>query len=260
MIDNNQSKYEILRTLTLTASQGGSLENSAQLALRQAAELVGLNAAALYLRDKQGAVTTSVSHSDSEISARRLRELEENLFKSLREEKELVSAYMSFGGEAPYHSFTLPLRHGDEILGAVIGLQNGDRTVVSEDIFLETLSAALALHAVVTRGTTSIPREALDKERLAAVVETAVTVNHEINNPLTAILGNVQLLLLKRDDLDEELRKKLEVIEHSAGRIRDVTLKLMKLTTARTVEYAEGTDMLDLSGGEEEPGDKDQED
>jgi hypothetical protein len=52
---------------------------------------------------------------------------------------------------------------------------------------------------------------------------------------------------MKRDDLDEELRAKLEVIEVSAGRIKDVTQRLLKLTTPRTVDYSEGTPMIDIS-------------
>jgi len=83
------------------------------------------------------------------------------------------------------------------------------------------------------------------------VQETAVTVNHEINNPLTAILGNVQLLLMKRRELDDELAAKLQIIETSALKIRDVTQRLLKIRSARSVDYAEGTSMLDLSDDDE---------
>ena len=165
-----------------------------------------------------------------------------------------MSAYMSFGGEVPYHSFTLPLQHGSKIFGAVIGLQEGDKTIVSEDDFLETLSALLALnYAAEGIGKGHVPaKETLDKERLSAIVETAVAVNHEVNNPLTAILGNVQLLLLKRNDLDQDLRSKLKTIETSALKIKDVTQRLMRISSPRSVEYSEGTKMLDLSSDEDE--------
>lgn len=74
-----------------------------------------------------------------------------------------------------------------------------------------------------------------------------MTVNHEINNPLTAILGNVQLLLMSRKDLDEDPVTKLKTIEISAMKIKDVTQRLLRLTSARSVDYTEGTSMLDLS-------------
>ena len=91
-----------------------------------------------------------------------------------------------------------------------------------------------------------IATEILDKERLAAIVETAVTVNHEINNPLTAILGNVQLLLMHAENLDENTRQKLQVVEKSAFKIRDVTQRLLRITSVRSVEYVDGTNMLQL--------------
>jgi signal transduction histidine kinase len=247
MENKDQHRYEVLSLLARAGSNGDSSDRSFRTALDLSAGLVGLDAAALYLWDSNLAVKLNISTASSDEAGERLAFLEKSLFRNLRAESELVSAYMSFGGKQPCHSFTQPLRHGERIFGAVIGLQFGDRTLVSEDVFLETFSAALAVHAIVTGGETVIPRDVLDKERLAAIVETAVTVNHEINNPLTAILGNVQLLLMKRQDLDGDLRTKLEAIEASAGRIKDVTQRLLKMTTPRSVDYAEGTSMIDIS-------------
>ncbi|MCH9024717.1 MAG: hypothetical protein IH931_05215, partial [candidate division Zixibacteria bacterium] len=70
-------------------------------------------------------------------------------------------------------------------------------------------------------------------------------------NPLTAILGNVQLLLAKQENLNPDTISKLKVVEASALKIKDVTQKLLKLTHSRTVEYTDGASMLDLSEGEE---------
>ena len=156
---------------------------------------------------------------------------------------------MSFGGEPPLQTFTMPIRHADAILGAVIGIQEGDQRLVSEDLFLEAISAALSLYMVADKAQhgKALSKELIAKERLAAVQQTAVTVNHEINNPLTAILGNVQLLLMKKKDLDPELIAKLKTVEEAALKIKDVTQKLLRVTSARSVEYAEGTSMLDLS-------------
>jgi signal transduction histidine kinase len=254
MEDKQHNKYEILRGLAVSGARGQSLQSTGEMALRQAADLVGLKAAAMYLWDENMDVKLAVTHADSDSSRDRLASLEDNLFASLRRERKLISAYMSFDDDPPVHSFTHPLRHGKSIFGAVIGIQEGERTLVAEDVFLEALSAAVALN-VIADGMASgkgVDKDLLEKERLGAVVETAVTVNHEINNPLTAILGNVQLLLLKRDTLDEELQRKLETIEEAAMKIRDVTQKLLNLTSARSVEYSEGASMLDLSD-EEDP-------
>ncbi len=248
-MDNRPTdKFEILRLLAVAGAEGEDLNQASQAALSLAAQYVGLNAAAVYLWDGSQQITVTITHADTEQSRQRLAGLEESLFADLRKERRLLSAYLSFGGEPPYHSFTLPLRQGARIFGAVIGLQEGKKTIIAEDVFLETLSALLALvHAARGQAGGVISQELLDKERLSTILETAVTVNHEINNPLTAILGNVQLLMLKRDDLDDELKAKLKTIEASAMKIRDVTQRLMRMTSPKTVDYSDGTRMVDIS-------------
>lgn len=252
-MDKQSDKYDILRQLVVAGSRGEGLSGASETALRQASELVGLTAGALYLWDREGNVEITVTHASTESGKDRLKSLEDELFSSLRREKHLVSAYMSFGGSNPCHSFTLPLRHGERIFGAVIGLQEGERTIVSEDLFLEALSSLLALNYAAVGVSESIPgsKEDLEKEKLAGIVETAVTVNHEINSPLTAILGNIQLLLRNPDNLNEEVAAKLKTIEISAERIREVTHRLLRVTSPRSVEYADGIKMLDISDEEE---------
>ena len=249
MQDQDLNRFDILRGLALAGSQGESLRVSAEPALRQTCQLMGLSAASLYVWNDKRELAFEIAHATSEDSRKRLTALENDLFAVLRDRRQLVSAYMTFGGEAAYQAFTLPLHHGDKIFGAVIGLAPAGIKLVGEDVFLEALSASLSLNALVDglSRDVSISKDIVDKERLAAIIEMAVTVNHEVNNPLTAILGNVQLLLLKRTDLDPELQAKLKTIETSALKIKDVTQKLLRLTSARSVKYTEGTNMLDLS-------------
>jgi signal transduction histidine kinase len=69
-------------------------------------------------------------------------------------------------------------------------------------------------------------REALAErdERLAALAELAARVRHEINNPLTGLIGQTQLLL--REDLSETARRRVLTIEQLANRIRDTVAEL----------------------------------
>ena len=69
---------------------------------------------------------------------------------------------------------------------------------------------------------------------------------------LTAILGNVQLLLMNNKNLDDELKAKLKTVEKSALKIKDVVQRLLNVSSPRSVEYTEGTNMLDLSDKDEE--------
>ncbi len=252
--NTHRDRFEILRALTISGVRGDELKQTVATALAEASALVGLSAAAVYLWKEGFEISLSVTHAVDDAHRKTLLSLEKSLFATLRHERGLTSAYLSFGGDAPAQSFTLPLRHGKTIFGAVIGLQDSEHKLISEDYFLEAFSGAVALN-VIADGLvkeSGISKEMLDKERLSAIIELAVTVNHEINNPLTAILGNVQLLLLKRADLDPELQAKLKTIEVSAMRIRDVTQKLLRLTSVKSKEYAEGTSMLDLGDGERE--------
>ena len=253
MEDRAQNRFDILRQLAVAGYRGEDFRPTAEMALRQAADLVGLKAAALYLWDESKAVNLAVAYADSEQAKDTLGSLEETLFAGLRRERQLLAAYMSFGGNPPLQTFTMPIRHGETVMGAVIGIQEGDKRLVSEDIFLEAISAALSLYLVADKANQvkAVTKEVIAKERLGAVQQTAVTVNHEINNPLTAILGNVQLLLMKRKDLDPELVAKLRTVEEAALKIKDVTQRLLKVTSARSIDYAEGTSMLDISDDNE---------
>ena len=67
-------------------------------------------------------------------------------------------------------------------------------------------------------------RIAVYEARLDEMAELVARVRHEINNPLTGVLGQSQLLL--REDLNEKARKRAETIENMAIRIRDVVAQL----------------------------------
>ena len=248
---NNETpdKYGILRQLAMAGSHGADIRQTAEVALQQAAQLVGLKAAAMFLWDDKREITVSASYAQSEAAGEKLESLETNLFAHLRKEQKLLAAYMTFDGEPPLQSFTHPIRYLSKTMGAVIGIQESSSKLIAEDLFIEALSAAISLNALAMEigKSQAASIDQINKERLGAVQQTAVTMNHEINNPLTAILGNVQLVLMKRQDLDEDLVAKLKTIEISALKIRDVTQKLLRLTSVRSVDYTEGTSMLDLS-------------
>jgi signal transduction histidine kinase len=62
------------------------------------------------------------------------------------------------------------------------------------------------------------------KARMDEVSDLITRVRHEINNPLTGVLGQAQLLL--REDLSDRARKRAEIIEELAIRIRDIVAQL----------------------------------
>jgi hypothetical protein len=87
-------------------------------------------------------------------------------------------------------------------------------------------------------------------ERLASISQLTVSLNHEINNPLTSILGHIQLILLNlkrgKEFSSAELEKFLEQVESDAKRIKDLLFSLRKLTEPVVTEYIGGVSMIDL--------------
>lgn len=65
------------------------------------------------------------------------------------------------------------------------------------------------------------------RNRLDEVAELVARIRHEINNPLTGVLGQAQLLL--REDLSEKARKRAQTIEELAIRIRDIVAQLREV-------------------------------
>ena len=63
--------------------------------------------------------------------------------------------------------------------------------------------------------------------KLEEVVGIVARVRHEINNPLTGVLGQAQLLL--REDLSEKARKRALAIEELALRLRDIVGQLRQI-------------------------------
>ncbi|HVQ40527.1 MAG TPA: histidine kinase dimerization/phospho-acceptor domain-containing protein [Pyrinomonadaceae bacterium] len=63
--------------------------------------------------------------------------------------------------------------------------------------------------------------------RLVEVAELIARVRHEINNPLTGVLGQAQLLL--REELSEKARKRALTIEELAIRLRDIVAQLRQI-------------------------------
>ena len=61
------------------------------------------------------------------------------------------------------------------------------------------------------------------------IVELVRRVRHDANNPLTAALGHVQLLLDDPVIVDEEARESLRIIESELRRLTEILRKLNEI-------------------------------
>ncbi len=104
-------------------------------------------------------------------------------------------------------------------------------------------------------------RELRRKDRLATLGEVAVAVCHEINNPLEAIVNQVELLdqFIRKhagDDRATVEEERIEAIRHELRKIQAIVTRLVDLSRGgryTTREYHGGTQMADLSGNEHRP-------
>jgi PAS domain S-box-containing protein len=90
-------------------------------------------------------------------------------------------------------------------------------------------------------------REALvQAERLGAIGQVGIAVRHEINNPLTTVIGNIELLIERYENRDSELTARLETVLHNALRIAEIVKQLQAIRNDKVVEYLKGVKMTDL--------------
>ena len=86
----------------------------------------------------------------------------------------------------------------------------------------------------------------VEAERLAAIGAVVASVNHEINNPLCAIVLNAQLLRMDIEKNSGKTGERLDNIEANVARIQRITQRIQELKDSDTTEYVSGEQMLNL--------------
>lgn len=71
-----------------------------------------------------------------------------------------------------------------------------------------------------------LEQKAQAARRLATIGELASGIAHEINNPLTGVIGFSQLLMQK-DNIPDDIRKHLEIINDNSQRVADIVRRLL---------------------------------
>jgi signal transduction histidine kinase len=80
--------------------------------------------------------------------------------------------------------------------------------------------------------------EGMEGDRLKSIVELVRRIRHDANNPITAALGHVQLLLEDPAVQDEEVLESLRVVESELRRLTEI---LRRLNEVRLDDPGENT-------------------
>jgi PAS domain S-box-containing protein len=137
----------------------------------------------------------------------------------------------------------VPLVREGKAIGALF--VNGERPGQFAARQLELLNV-LAAQAAIAVENARLVNKLVKSERLAAIGQIGVTVRHEINNPLTAVLGNAEFLLRREADrLSADGQEALSDVAEGARRIREIVKKL-RSPEDRVTTYIDGTEMIDL--------------
>ncbi len=88
--------------------------------------------------------------------------------------------------------------------------------------------------------------EKMKNEKLKGVLEMAGAICHELNQPLHAILGYSELLLMDKDIDKKELNEILKTIVDQIARIKKITKKLLSITQYKTLTYAGKNKIFDI--------------
>lgn len=82
---------------------------------------------------------------------------------------------------------------------------------------------------------------------LAGIGELTIALQHEINNPLSALISHAELARLDAADRGER-NEQIETILQQAHRIAEIVRRISGLRNPMSVEYLPGTSMIDLGG------------
>ena len=258
-----RDRYDYLRALERFSQEAQNITNLEELGLRMV-ELVrgALRSSSVYffLPSKDEGDLVVVSYTGSERPSPQIVLRKSSMFvKWLRTHHGVLSA-KEFGVISQLQSLPLTDKSALEKIGGklyvpiktrdgglvgllVLGEKLSQQSYSDEDgRLLEALSNHLSINLENARLYSDVLREVVERKRaeeerlelerkiqinsrLTSIGEMAAGIAHEINNPLTPILGFADMLLKR--DLPEDVKDDLQIIRDSARRTADVTRRLL---------------------------------
>jgi DNA-binding response OmpR family regulator len=90
----------------------------------------------------------------------------------------------------------------------------------------------------------------IQAEKFRVLTQSAGAVAHEINQPLTALLGTADLMLMKLPE-DDPNRDAFETFQKAGERNRDIVKKMQSICEVVTRPYIQGVEIIDFDASSE---------
>ncbi len=134
----------------------------------------------------------------------------------------------------------------------IYALDSGADDFINKPIDMDELLARVRVGLRMERLKKQIARA----EKLEGVIQMAGAVAHELSQPLTALLGMVDLLAMKLDPSDPNASRVRQIGEQ-ANRLSDLTKKIGRIMKCETRDYLGDTKIVDIdkSSGHADPTD-----
>ena len=120
----------------------------------------------------------------------------------------------------------------DEKNDIVEGLKAGADDYIAKPFDKDELRARIDVGRRVVQLQTAL----LEKEKLQVIFEMTGAICHELTQPMQAISGNSELMLMNLQK-DNPLYKHVETIKDQVDRMGDITRKLKRVTRYKTKDY-----------------------
>ena len=91
----------------------------------------------------------------------------------------------------------------------------------------------------------------IQAEKFRVLTQAAGAAAHEINQPLTALLGTADLMLMKMSK-DDPNRETFETFQKAGERIRDIVKKMKTIRDVVTRPYIQGIEIIDFDASSRE--------
>ncbi len=120
----------------------------------------------------------------------------------------------------------------DEKNDIVEGLGAGADDYIAKPFDKDELRARIDVGRRIVELQTAV----LEKEKLQVIFEMTGAICHELSQPMQAISGNSELMLMNLEK-DNPLYKHIETIKDQVNRMGDITRKLKRVTRYKTKDY-----------------------